>query len=155
MVPIKVFEGERPICSGSSTWDPPAPRGQPQIEVTFEINSNGSLHVNAEDNGAGKSEKITSTNCKSRLTEEETEKVIKDAETYADEEKKVKGQHSLLKNVCGEFTCYTPRKLQSVSITRLDIRILQIDVLQPTQVGKGEHHNDYYRRVATHASSKG
>ena len=71
--------------------------------MTFEINSNGSLHVNAEENGAGKSEKITITNCTGRLTEEETEKVIKDVETYADEEKKVKGQHSLLKNARGEF----------------------------------------------------
>merc|ERR1719201_2256398 len=58
--------------------------------VTFEIDSNGILNVNAEDKGTGKSEKITITNDKGRLTEEEIEKMIKDAETYADEDKKVK-----------------------------------------------------------------
>merc|ERR1712080_87903 len=65
------------------TGIPPAPRGQPQIEVTFEIDSNGILNVVAEDKGTGKAEKITITNDKGRLTEEEIEKMIKDAETYA------------------------------------------------------------------------
>merc|ERR1719174_1014124 len=58
---------------------PPAPRGQPQIEVTFEIDSNGILNVGAEDKGTGKSEKITITNDKGRLTEEQIEKMIKEA----------------------------------------------------------------------------
>merc|ERR1712186_130409 len=57
---------------------PPAPRGQPQIEVTFEIDSNGILNVGAEDKGTGKSEKITITNDKGRLTEEQIEKIIKE-----------------------------------------------------------------------------
>merc|ERR1719223_1789837 len=69
---------------------PPAPRGQPQIEVTFEIDSNGILNVGAEDKGTGKSEKITITNDKGRLTEEQIEKMIKEAEMFADEDKKVK-----------------------------------------------------------------
>merc|ERR1711972_870551 len=69
---------------------PPAPRGQPQIEVTFEIDSNGILNVGAEDKGTGKSEKITITNDKGRLTEEQIEKMIKEAEQFADEDKKVK-----------------------------------------------------------------
>merc|ERR1712230_339811 len=96
-VTIQVFEGERPMTKDNHqlgkfdlTGIPPAPRGQPQIEVTFEIDSNGILNVNAEDKGTGKSEKITITNDKGRLTEEEIEKMIKDAETYADEDKKVK-----------------------------------------------------------------
>merc|ERR1711977_31457 len=96
-VSIQVFEGERPMTKDNhqlGKFDlsgiPPAPRGQPQIEVTFEIDSNGILNVNAEDKGTGKSEKITITNDKGRLTEEEIEKMIKDAETYADEDKKVK-----------------------------------------------------------------
>merc|ERR1712137_777497 len=66
---------------------PPAPRGQPQIEVTFEIDSNGILNVGAEDKGTGKSEKITITNDKGRLTEEQIEKMIKEAEQFADEDK--------------------------------------------------------------------
>merc|ERR1711988_1196955 len=69
---------------------PPAPRGQPQIEVTFEIDSNGILNVGAEDKATGKSEKITITNDKGRLTEDQIEKMIKEAEQFADEDKKVK-----------------------------------------------------------------
>merc|ERR1712097_101409 len=64
--------------------------GQPQIEVTFEIDSNGMLNVGAEDKGTGKSEKITITNDKGRLTEEQIEKMIKEAEQFAEEDKKVK-----------------------------------------------------------------
>jgi len=96
-VTIAVYEGERPMVKDNHqlgkfdlTGIPPAPRGQPQIEVTFEIDSNGILNVGAEDKGTGKAEKITITNDKGRLTEEEIEKMIKDAEQYADEDKKVK-----------------------------------------------------------------
>merc|ERR1712050_689712 len=69
---------------------PPAPRGKPQIEVTFEIDSNGILNVSAEDKGTGKAEKITITNDKGRLTEEDIERMIREAEEFADEDKKVK-----------------------------------------------------------------
>merc|ERR1712157_328503 len=62
----------------------------PQIEVTFEIDSNGILNVGAEDKGTGKSEKITITNDKGRLTEQQIKKMIKEAEQFADEDKKVK-----------------------------------------------------------------
>merc|ERR1712151_599919 len=96
-VNIQVFEGERPMTKDNHQLGkfelggiPPAPRGQPQIEVTFEIDSNGILNVGAEDKGTGKSEKITITNDKGRLTEEQIEKMIKEAEQFADEDKKVK-----------------------------------------------------------------
>merc|ERR1712086_506041 len=69
---------------------PPAPRGQPSIEVTFQIDANGILNVNAEDKATGKSEAITITNDKGRLTEEQIEKMIKEAEQFADEDKGVK-----------------------------------------------------------------
>merc|ERR1711939_480813 len=72
------------------TGIPPAPRGQPQIEVTFEIDSNGILNVGAEDKGTGASEKITITNDKGRLTEEEIEKMIREAEEFAEEDKLAK-----------------------------------------------------------------
>merc|ERR1719426_73315 len=85
-VNIQVFEGERPMTKDNHLLGkfelggiPPAPRGQPQIEVTFEIDSNGILNVGAEDKGTGKSEKITITNDKGRLTEEQIEKMIKEA----------------------------------------------------------------------------
>merc|ERR1712093_555996 len=96
-VNIQVFEGERPMTKDNHLLGkfelggiPPAPRGQPQIEVTFEIDSNGILNVGAEDKGTGKSEKITITNDKGRLTEEEIEKMIREAEEFAEEDKKVK-----------------------------------------------------------------
>jgi len=86
-ITIRVYEGEHPLAKDNHKLGefhlggiPPAPAGQPQIEVTFEIDSNGILNVGAEDKGTGKSEKITITNDKGRLTEEEIEKMLKDAE---------------------------------------------------------------------------
>jgi len=96
-VSIQVFEGERPMTKDNHklgqfdlTGIPPAPRGQPQIEVTFEIDSNGILNVGAHDKGTGKKEAITITNDKGRLTEDQIERMIKEAEEFADEDKKVK-----------------------------------------------------------------
>jgi len=96
-VSIQVFEGERPMTKDNHklgqfdlTGLPPAPRGQPQIEVTFEIDSNGILNVGAHDKGTGKKEAITITNDKGRLTEDQIERMIKEAEEFADEDKKVK-----------------------------------------------------------------
>ena len=72
------------------TGIPPAPRGVPQIEVSFEVDANGILQVSAEDKGTGKAEKITITAEKGRLSEEEIERMIREAEEFADEDKKVK-----------------------------------------------------------------
>merc|ERR1712033_68903 len=97
VVTIQVFEGERPMTKDNHqlgkfdlTGIPPAPRGVPQIEVTFEIDANGILQVSAEDKGTGNKEKITITNDQNRLTPEDIEKMIKDSEAYADEDKKLK-----------------------------------------------------------------
>merc|ERR1712146_586321 len=68
----------------------PAPRGVPQIEVTFEIDANGILQVSAEDKGTGKAEKITITAEKGRLSEDEIERMVQEAEEFAEEDKKVK-----------------------------------------------------------------
>ena len=62
----------------------------PQIEVTFEVDANGILHVRAEDKAAKKSESITITNDKGRLSQEEIEKMVREAEEFAEEDKKVK-----------------------------------------------------------------
>ena len=67
-----------------------SPRGVPQIEVTFEVDANGILQVGAEDKGTGKAEKITITADKGRLSKEEIEKSIDDAEKYADNDRKLK-----------------------------------------------------------------
>merc|ERR1712046_141778 len=72
------------------TGIPPAPRGVPQIEVSFEIDANGILQVSAEDKGTGKAEKITITAEKGRLSQEEIDEMVRAAEEYAEEDKKVK-----------------------------------------------------------------
>merc|ERR1712151_1091700 len=96
-VTIEVFEGERPMTKDNhqlGKFDlngiPPAPRGVPQIEVTFEIDVNGILRVSAEDKGTGKKEKITITNDQNRLSPEDIERMVKDAETFADDDAKMK-----------------------------------------------------------------
>merc|ERR1712151_502211 len=96
-VTIQVFEGERSMTKDNHllgqfelTGIPPAPRGVPQIEVTFEVDANGILQVSAEDKGTGKKEQITITAEKGRLSEEEIERMVKEAELYAEEDKKVK-----------------------------------------------------------------
>ena len=74
------------------TGIPPAPRGVPQIEVSFEIDANGILQVSAEDKGTGKSEKITITAEKGRLSPEEIERMVKEAEEFQEEDKLVKAR---------------------------------------------------------------
>ena len=69
---------------------PPASRGVPQIEVTFDIDANGILNVSAVDKGTGKHNKITITNDKGRLSKEEIEKMISDAEKFKNEDEKIK-----------------------------------------------------------------
>ena len=96
-VTIQVFEGERSMTKDNHllgkfdlTGIPPAPRGVPQIEVTFEIDVNGILKVSAEDKGTGNKNNIVINNNQNRLSPEEIERMIKDAEKFADEDKKVK-----------------------------------------------------------------
>ena len=97
-VNIHVLQGERPMAADNKTLGrfdlvgiPPAPRGVPQIEVTFDIDANGIVHVSAKDLGTGKEQsiKITAT---TNLSEEEVEKMRKDAEAHAEEDKKVKDE---------------------------------------------------------------
>jgi len=93
-VTIKVFQGEREIASGNKLLGefnlegiPPAPRGTPQIEVSFDIDANGILHVGAKDKGTGKENKIT-IKANSGLSEDEIQNMVKDAELNAAEDKK-------------------------------------------------------------------
>jgi heat shock protein 5 len=97
VVLIQVFEGERSMTKDNHqlgkfelTGIPPAPRGVPQIEVSFEVDANGILQVSAEDKGTGKAEKITITAEKGRLSEEEIERMVREAEEFAEEDKAVK-----------------------------------------------------------------
>jgi molecular chaperone DnaK len=93
-VTIKVFQGEREMATGNKLLGEfnlegiaPAPRGTPQIEVAFDIDANGILHVSAKDKGTGKENKIT-IKANSGLSEEEIQKMVKDAELNAAEDKK-------------------------------------------------------------------
>ncbi|MDO9284523.1 MAG: Hsp70 family protein, partial [Aquabacterium sp.] len=93
-VTIKVFQGERELASGNKSLGefnlegiPPSPRGLPQIEVTFDIDANGILHVGAKDKATGKENKIT-IKANSGLSEAEIEKMVKDAEANAAEDAK-------------------------------------------------------------------
>jgi molecular chaperone DnaK len=93
-VTIKVYQGERELASGNKSLGefnlegiPPSPRGLPQIEVTFDIDANGILHVNAKDKGTGKENKIT-IKANSGLSEAEIQKMVKDAELNAAEDAK-------------------------------------------------------------------
>jgi molecular chaperone DnaK len=93
-VTIKVFQGEREMASGNKLLGefnlegiPPAPRGLPQIEVSFDIDANGILHVGAKDKGTGKENKIT-IKANSGLSEDEIQRMVKDAELNAADDKK-------------------------------------------------------------------
>ncbi len=95
-VTVHVLQGEREMTTGNKslgrfdlTGIPPAPRGMPQIEVTFDIDANGILHVSAKDKGTGKENKIV-IKAGSGLTEAEIQQMVKDAETHAEEDRKAK-----------------------------------------------------------------
>merc|ERR1711876_117379 len=96
-VTIQVYEGERTMTRDNHrlgqfdlTGIPPAPRGTPQVEVTFDVDANGILNVSAVEKGSGKIEKITITNDKGRLSKEDIEKMVNDAEKFKDEDDKQK-----------------------------------------------------------------
>ena len=95
-VDIRVFQGEREMAADNKllgnfqlTGIPPAPRGVPQIEVTFDIDANGIVHVSAKDLGTGNEQKITIT-ASTNLSEAEIERAVKEAERFAEEDKKRK-----------------------------------------------------------------
>src|SRR6516165_2404401 len=94
-VMIKVYEGERSMTRDNNllgkfelTGIPPAPRGVPQIEVTFDVDANGILNASALDKTTGRSNKITITNDKGRLSKEEIERMVAEAEKYKEEDEK-------------------------------------------------------------------
>ena len=114
-VEVHVLQGERQMARDNKTIGrfhltdiPPAPRGVPQIEVTFDIDANGILHVSAKDLGTGKSQKITIT-ASSGLNKDEVEKMRQDAEAHAEEDKKLR-ERIELKNRC-DARVYETEKL--------------------------------------------
>ena len=113
-VTIHVLQGERAMASDNIslgmfnlTGIPPAPRGVPQIEVTFDIDANGMLNVNAKDLGTGKENKITIT-ASTKLSKDQKEKMIKEAEQFAEQDLKRKEEVELRNNA--ESMLYTAEK---------------------------------------------
>jgi len=109
-VTIQVFEGERAFTRDNNSLGkfdlsgiPPAPRGTPQISVTFDLDANGILNVSAEDKSTGKKSKITITNDKGRLSKEQIEEMIKNAERFSAEDEKQRAKveaKNKLENYC-------------------------------------------------------
>ena len=108
-VTIQVFEGERPMTQHNHrlgefnlTGIPPAPRGTPQIEVTFDVDANGILNVSAVEKAGGRTEKITITNDKGRLSKEEIDRMVDESEKFKDDDDKQKEKISA-KNVLESY----------------------------------------------------
>ena len=111
---IQVYEGERARTKDNNllgkfelTGIPPAPRGVPQIEVTFDVDANGIMNVSAVDKTTGKSNKITITNEKGRLSKEEIERMLQEAEKYAKEDEEARNRVAA-RNGCESY-CYNLR----------------------------------------------
>jgi len=114
-VEIHVLQGERPMVSGNRTIGkfhldgiPPAPMGVPQIEVTFDIDANGILHVSAKDLGTGKEQKIT-ISASSGLSKDEVERLRKDAESHADDDRRLREEAEIRNE--GDNAVYRTEKL--------------------------------------------
>src|SRR5690606_10743157 len=119
VVDIHVLQGEREMAADNKTLGrfqltgiPPAPRGVPQIEVTFDIDANGIVNVSAKDKGTGKSQKITITSS-SGLSEEEIERMVKEAEAHAEEDKK-RRERAELRNEADQLVFTTEKTLKDL-----------------------------------------
>ncbi|TVP96233.1 MAG: molecular chaperone DnaK [Acholeplasmatales bacterium] len=119
-VDIHVMQGERPMANQNKTLGrfqladiPPAPRGVPQIEVSFDIDANGIVNVSAKDLGTGKSQKITIKNNEG-LTEEDIERMVKDAEENAEKDKQLK-EAAELKNDADQMIFSTQKALKDLA----------------------------------------
>jgi molecular chaperone DnaK len=116
-VEVHVLQGERPLARDNKTIGrfhltdiPPAPRGVPQIEVTFDIDANGILHVSAKDLGTGKSQKITIT-ASSGLNKDEVERMRRDAEEHAEEDRQLR-ERIELRNRCDQRVYETEKLMR-------------------------------------------
>ena len=128
-VDIHVLQGERPLATDNNTLGrfqlvgiPAAPRGIPQIEVTFDIDSNGIIHVSAKDQGTGKTQKIQITSS-TNLSKEDIEKMKAEAEEHAEEDKKLKEQIENINNA--ETLMYSVESLVKESKDKLDAKEIE------------------------------
>ncbi|KAJ3768639.1 heat shock protein 70 family [Lentinula raphanica] len=140
---IQVYEGERSLTKDNNLLGkfelsgiPPAPRGVPQIEVTFEIDANGIMRVGAADKGTGKSESITIKNEKGRLSQEEIDRMVADAEKFASEDeaqrKRIESLNSLSSFVYGLRTQVNDEEGMGGKISAEDKKTLLATIKETT-----------------------
>jgi heat shock protein 1/8 len=157
---IQVYEGERSRAKDNhllGTFElkgiPPAPRGVPQINVRFDIDANGILNVTAEDKASGNSEKIVITNDKGRLSKEEIEKMVQDAEKYKEEdeayEKKVQTMNNFEAMVYGARTTAEslPEEDKSTLNEKINEMISWIDNNRTAEIDEIEHKQQEFTQV--------
>jgi len=149
---IQVFEGERKMTKdnhilGKFNLDgvPPAPRGVPQIEVTFDIDANGILNVSACDKGTGKQNKITITNDKGRLSKEEIEKMVSDAEKFKAEDEAMKDKIEAkngLENYCFQMKNTLNEEKLKPHFTNEDKKVIEETATNGLQWLESNHDAD-------------
>ena len=157
---IQVYEGERSRAKDNhllGTFElkgiPPAPRGVPQINVRFDIDANGILNVTAEDKASGNSEKIVITNDKGRLSKEDIEKMVQDAEKYKEEdeayEKKVQTMNNFEAMVYGARTTAEslPEEDKSTLDEKINEMITWIDNNRTAEIDEIEHKQQEFTQV--------
>jgi len=162
-VTIQVYEGERAMTKDNHllgkfdlTGIPPAPRGVPQIEVTFDIDANGILNVSACDKSTGKQNKITITNDKGRLSKEEIERMVNDAEKFKADDEKQKERISAkngLESYCFNMKTTIEDEKVKDKISEDDIKKINdkcdeaIKWLDANQLAEVEEFNDKQKEV--------
>ena len=162
-VNIQVYEGERTMTKDNHllgkfdlTGIPPAPRGTPQIEVTFDVDANGILNVSAVEKGSGKQERITITNDKGRLSKEEIDRMVNDAEKFKDEDEKQKERISAknsLESYIFNLKSTLERDQVKLKLSKADISSARTELdstlawLERNQLGEKEEYQEKQREL--------
>ncbi|CAM8901931.1 unnamed protein product [Rhodiola kirilowii] len=161
-VSIRVFEGERSLTKDNRelgkfdlTGIPPAPRGTPQIEVTFQIDVDGILNVQAQDKGTGKAEKITINNERGSLSKEEIDRMVKEAEEFGEEDKKVKERidarnslESYVYNMKNQMNDKLADKLESDEKEKIEEAVKEaLEWLDDNQSAEKEDYDEKHKEV--------
>ncbi|XP_067935079.1 heat shock protein 70 B2-like [Watersipora subatra] len=160
-VTIQVFEGERTMTANNNklgTFDltgiPPAPRGVPQIEVTFNLDANGLLNVSAVDKSSGKSKEITITNDRGRLSQADIDKMLADAEKYKEEDEKQRKRVSARNQLESSVYQYkqaaeeNQSKLSSENLTKVkDVCQKVIDWMDNNQLAEEDEYQHQLKEL--------